>query len=165
MCVLEAEAEQTSEYGASDYFSRVIVAGGGGGAVDDNGTQGFGGGGNGGTSGGYSSQGGGQTSVSRKPQYGVAGGFGEGGYMQVANGSICGGGGGWYGGDAGQPGSGGSGFVLTETSILPAGYKLGNAYILEDAQTIAGNQSFPAPGGGNEKGHSGNGYARITLIE
>lgn len=30
---------------------------------------------------------------------------------------------------------------------------------------IAGDKSFPAPGGGNETGHSGNGYARITLVE
>ena len=34
--------------------------------------------------------------------------------------------------------------------------------ILTDAQTIAGNTSFPAPGGGTETGHAGSGYARIT---
>ena len=30
--------------------------------------------------------------------------------------------------------------------------------------TVAGNTSFIAPGGGNETGHSGNGYARITYL-
>lgn len=79
------------------------------------------------------------------------------------------GGGGWFGGGSGKGGGpgggGGSGYVLTSTSYKPSGYKLGSEYYLSDAQTIAGNQSFTAPGGGNETGHSGNGYARITLIE
>ncbi len=57
-------------------------------------------------------------------------------------------------------GGGSSGNVLTTSS-----YKLGLEYYLSDAQTIARNQSFPAPGGGTETGHSGNGYARITLVE
>lgn len=43
----------------------------------------------------------------------------------------------------------------------------GSGYVggVTNGQTIAGNQSFPAPGGGTETGHSGNGYARITLVE
>lgn len=65
----------------------------------------------------------------------------------------------------GGGGGGGSGYVLTSSSYKPSGYALGSEYYLTNAQTIAGNQSFPAPGGGNETGHSGNGYARITLVE
>ncbi len=30
---------------------------------------------------------------------------------------------------------------------------------------IAGNASMPSTSGGTETGHSGNGYARITLVE
>ena len=60
---------------------------------------------------------------------------------------------------------GGSGYVLTDSSYKPSGYLLGSEYYLSNAQTIAGNQSFPTPGGGTEKGHSGNGYARITVVE
>lgn len=69
-----------------------------------------------------------------------------------------GGGGGYYGGGGGGKngsldryggGGGGSGYIGGVTN----------------GQTIAGNQSFTAPGGGTETGHSGNGYARITLIE
>lgn len=80
---------------------------------------------------------------------------------------MGGGGGGWYGGGSSQwrGGGGGSGYVLTASSHKPTGYLLGSEYYLSNAQTIAGNQSFPAPGGGTETGHSGNGYARITLVE
>lgn len=105
------------------------------------------------------------------------GGFGFGG---EASSSLQlrwpgGGGGGWYGGSGGSinygstmaGGGGGSGFVFTEYTIsdVPTGFLLNGDYYLSEAQTIAGNQSFPAPGGGNETGHSGNGYARITLVE
>ncbi len=89
---------------------------------------------------------------------------------------------GWYGGLAanpkssqygggngsdGQGASGGSGYVYTSStaSSYPSGCLLNSSYYLTNAQTIAGNTSFPAPGGGNETGHSGNGYARITLVE
>jgi len=93
---------------------------------------------------------------------GVIAGFGFGGWGEN---NVCGGGGGWYGGGAGYTAGGGSGYVLTASSYKPAGYRLSSEYYLSNAQTIAGNQSFPAPGGGSETGHSGNGYARITLIE
>ena len=65
---------------------------------------------------------------------------------------VDGGGGGYYGGGHTGTWTGGGG---------------GTGYItgLSNAQTIAGNQPFPAPVGGTETGHSGNGYARITLIE
>lgn len=82
-------------------------------------------------------------------------------------GSSGAGGGGWYGGGAGWPAGGGSGYVYTASSATnyPSGCLLNSSHYLSNAQTIAGNQSFPAPGGGNETGHSGNGYARITLVE
>lgn len=60
---------------------------------------------------------------------------------------------------------GGSGYVLTSSSSKPSGYALGSQYYLTNASTKAGNTSFSAPGGGTETGHSGNGYARITLVE
>ena len=34
-----------------------------------------------------------------------------------------------------------------------------------NALNYSGNQTFPSPSGGNETGHTGNGYARITLVE
>ena len=83
-------------------------------------------------------------------------------------------GGGWYGGGSGADGSqcagsagGGSGYVYTSStaSNYPSGCLLNSAYYLANASTIAGNSSFPSTSGGTETGHSGNGYARITLIE
>ena len=91
-------------------------------------------------------------------------------------------GGGWYGGLAagpkssaysegngndGQGASGGSGYVYTSStaSNYPSGCLLNSSYYLSNAQTIAGNASMPSTSGGTETGHSGNGYARITLVE
>lgn len=88
------------------------------------------------------------------------------------------GGGGWYGGGAGNghggSGSGGSGWVFNESNY--DAWKSGNSsdatkfildksFYLSDAKTIPGNQKFPNPAGtGQEEGHSGNGYAKITPI-
>ena len=36
-------------------------------------------------------------------------------------------------------------------------------YVFTNTQMIAGNATQTKPGGGTETGHSGNGYARITL--
>ncbi|MDR0966007.1 MAG: hypothetical protein LBM75_05840 [Myxococcales bacterium] len=44
-----------------------------------------------------------------------------------------------------------------------AQWLLDSSYYLSEAQIIAGNTAFPAPGGGTETGHTGNGYARISL--
>lgn len=138
-------------------YARIIVAGAGGGS--GNGAGGYGGGS---TGGGQSGASGTQTAGGtgdRSGAFGVGGSFGTARY----NG---GGGGGWYGGGANNNSTGGgSGYVLTASSYKPSGYLLGAEYYLSNAQTIAGNQSFPAPGGGTETGHSGNGYARITLVE
>lgn len=81
------------------------------------------------------------------------------------------GGGGWYGGGRGYGNSaspsdcgGGSGFVNTSAnaSYRPSGY---TGLQLDSGTTTAGNSSFPSTSGGTETGHSGNGYARITVIE
>ena len=82
------------------------------------------------------------------------------------------GGGGWYGGasewidsftDISDNSGGGSGFVNipSNAQYRPSGY---TGLELESGQTIAGNKSFPSPSGGSEIGHSGHGFARITVI-
>ena len=145
-------------YNFENYQSEVLlVAGGGGGA--DVGIGGYGGGLTGGTginitddhgsSGGNPGTGGTQSSGGTGA---VNGSFGKG-----ADGSTSGdgegtGGGGWYGGGTGRLGwstaGGGSGHVGNVTN----------------GQTIAGNQTFPKPGGGTETGHSGSGYCQITWM-
>ena len=151
----------------------VIVAGGGGGA--DSGTGGYGGGTTGGTAVGgryYGNlitslaTGGTQTGPGKnsvhtgeggsKVVYDAPGfGMGGSGYILRTNGvdkdGGGNGGGGWYGGGGSaniEAGGGGSGYVNTS---------------LVSGATIAGNKSFAAPSGGNETGHSGTGYARITV--
>ena len=64
------------------------------------------------------------------------------------------GGGGWFGGkvtnDKNGGAGGGSGYIDTK--------------VLTDARTISGSESIPNPNGETEKGHFGNGFARITYI-
>lgn len=83
------------------------------------------------------------------------------------------GGGGWYGGGTGHSDSstgyvnysgGGSGFVNTAANAgyRPSGY---TGLQMDSGSTTAGNSSHPNTSGGTETGHSGNGYARITVIE
>ncbi len=76
--------------------------------------------------------------------------LGKGGNCQVSDGA--GGGGGYYGGfgATGDRGAGGGSGYVSST--------------FKDGNTIAGNLSFPATGGGTETGHTGNGHARITLL-
>ena len=89
-----------------------------------------------------------------------------------------GGGGGWYGGvkGHGRGGSGGSSFISGHTgcnAINPStGAHLGASttmtvngvnYKFSSTTMTAGNASQIKPGGGTETGHSGSGYARITL--
>lgn len=156
---------------AEDLYSRVIVAGGGGGSNDyENG--GVGGGLTGGTgvvgrSGGVAGTGASQTAGGSGWLNGT---FGQGAGSPDNYGDGGSGGGGWYGGGKGNAyatsGGGGSGYVYTSDTAkdYPDGCKLTETYYLTNAQTIAGNASFPAPGGGNETGHPGNGYARISLV-
>lgn len=154
---------------STSLYARVIVAGGGAGMTRPNyGTAsgGYGGGSSGGTpstSQTYSGRipGSGATQTTGN-QFGIAASGSE--Y------SAGGGGGGWYGGTAGAnttPGGGGSGYVYTSStaSSYPSGCLLNSSYYLSNAATCAGNTSFVSPTGGNETGHSGNGYARITLVE
>ena len=169
-------------------YARVIVAGGGGGAANDEGNRssvngGYGGGISGQTVyltnyayGGTQTAGGNTTGKDTgfpNSESATAGQFGIGGN---GGGGVCGagggGGGGWYGGGGGvgafeSGGGGGSGYVYTSStaSNYPSGCLLNSSYYLTNAQTIAGNQSFPSPtSSSNETGHSGNGYARITPV-
>lgn len=134
------------------------------------------------TSSGYSNQSQQGGGTSGKGQYpgtqtsaGTGGGFGYGASQSSTNYRYCGGGGGggWYGGGTGQSDSstsyvnysgGGSGFVNTSAnaSSRPSGY---TGLQLDSGTTTAGNVSHPSTSGGTETGHSGNGYARITVVE
>lgn len=165
--------------GQDSLYARVIVAGGGGGSAsngDEKLTK-YGGGLTGGcTLTGYA---GSQTSGGTA---GNPGSFGNGGEAYASGSNYRygsgGGGGGWYGGAAIQAYSdtssdrylpangGGSGYVYTSSTATnyPSGCLLNSAYYLTDAQTIAGNTSFPSTSGGTETGHEGNGYARITVL-
>lgn len=109
------------------------------------------------------------------PNYaGTSAGFGYGANLDVTSYRYAGGagGGGWYGGgttynDNGvvyvNYSGGGSGFVNTaaNASYRPSGY---TGLQLDSGETKDGNTSFPSTSGGNETGHAGNGYARITRI-
>lgn len=159
-------------------YSRVIVAGGGGGSSsnDDSATK-YGGGSIGGCA--ITGGGGEQTSGGSASKM-TAGTFAAGASTTTKGNNYKygsgGGGGGWYGGGACSTYSdstnyrsyngGGSGYVYTAgtASNYPSGCLLNSAYYLTDAQTIAGNTSFPSPSGGTETGHSGNGFARITVL-
>lgn len=106
---------------------------------------------------------------------GISGVFGFGANQNYSNYMYCagGGGGGWYGGGTSKADSnisyinycgGGSGFVNipSNAQYRPSGY---TGLELESGQTIAGNTSFPSINGGTEVGHSGDGFARITVLD
>ena len=153
---------------SSSPSSVLIVAGGGGGCEWD-GQGGYGGGKSGGDGSitilGESSalgakgarENSGGTSCANYNGVVVDGSFGQGGSGYSMIGSVKdsggGGGGGWYGGGGTSyagAGGGGSGHV--------------NSSVLTDAVTIAGNESFVAPSGKKETGHSESGYAIITQL-
>ena len=173
-------------------FSRVIVAGGGGGASGDSDCYnhgGFGGGLKGGNSyensimrdKGCGTQSG-SSKLTGNKYNGDPGSFGHGASGKYKSGcnSGGGGGGGWYGGGSGghgnvtncASGGGGSGWTFTESSFNTwqsgdpsnaSKFLLNSSYYLTDALSVPGNENFPRPdGNGNEQGHSGNGYAKIT---
>ena len=151
---------------SSDYATKLLLVAGGGGGASVGATgksyDGYGGSG-GGTSGGKGGNceydgglGGGQSS-------GSGNAFGLGGTSVCSNGGNnggeCpggGGGGGFYGGHKGNYGR----------SVYGSGGGGGSGYIggVSGGATYAGNTSFVAPGGGNETGHAGDGYARITWV-
>ena len=162
-------------------LSRIIVAGGGGSAGYDVSNNAANGGAGGGTTGQdglsnrvYHGTGGKQTTFgtggsSEEPnRYSVQAKFGCG--ASASNSTDVapgGGGGGWYGGGLHcDSAGGGSGYVYTSSTAknYPNGCLLNSTYYLSNAQTIAGNQSFPSPTGSTETGHSGNGYVRITKL-
>lgn len=159
--------------GSDSLYSRVIVAGGGGGSASVNAlTTKYGGGTSGGSpQSGYAAS---STSAGTNGSFGVGGSATTGSHYKYGSG---GGGGGWYGGGAcsnysdstdyrGYNG-GGSGYVYTAStaSNYPSGCLLTDIYYLTDAQTIAGNTSFPSTSGETETGHTGNGYISITIID
>jgi hypothetical protein len=175
---------------ANGLRSRIIVAGGGGGRRGQNSEgTGFVGNDGGGTTAPtfsvnkYSAVINGATQTTGGSYSGgcsgaVAGSFGyanpntqsnvisKGGYNGGSRGSDNfangGAGGGWWGGFTICPaGSGGSGFVYTSSNSqcsAPSNYYLSNA------STYSGNSNFLSPYGGNEIGHRGNGFARITNL-
>lgn len=160
--------------GTDSLYARVIVAGGGGGSASvDAKTTKYGGGTTGGSP--IANYGGTQTFGGSS---GTAGTFGVGASVTTSGNnykySSGGGGGGFYGGAASNSYSdtdtdlrssngGGSGYVYTSStsSSYPSGVLLNSSYYLTDAETIAGNSSFPNTTGGTETGHTGNGYAKI----
>ena len=105
---------------------------------------------------------------------GNGGAFGLGASQSSTNYRYCagGGGGGWYGGGTNKSDSstsyvnysgGGSGFVNTAANAAsrPSGY---TGLQLDSGTTKDGSTSFESTSGGTETGHSGNGYARITVL-
>lgn len=161
-------------------LSRIIVAGGGGSAGYDVRNNAANGGAGGGTTGQdglsnrvYHGTGGKQTTFgtggsSEEPnRYSVQAKFGCGASASNSTDVAPGGGGGWYGGGLHcDSAGGGSGYVYTSAtaSNYPSGCLLNSTYYLSNAQTIAGDQSFPAPSGSTETGHSGNGHVKITKL-
>lgn len=125
-----------------------------------------------------SQQGGGTSGKGQYPgkatSAGSGGAFGLGANQATTIYRYCGGGGGggWYGGGTAYSDSstsyinysgGGSGFVNTaaNASSRPSGY---TGLQLDSGTTKDGSTSFESTSGGTETGHSGNGYARITVI-
>lgn len=105
---------------------------------------------------------------------GNGGAFGLGANQETTNYRYCAGagGGGWYGGGTGHSDTstgyvnysgGGSGFVniSANASYRPSGY---TGLQLDSGTTKDGSTSFESTSGGTETGHSGNGYARITVL-
>lgn len=123
-----------------------------------------------------SQQGGGTSGRGTSPgtQTDGGGSFGAGANQETTNYRYVSGagGGGWYGGGSSHSDTstsqinssgGGSGFVNTAANAgsRPSGY---TGLQLDSGVTKDGAASFPSTGSGNETGHSGNGYARITVL-
>lgn len=159
-------------------LSRFIVAGGGGGGAqgvylvpgDGSGTKTY--------QQSKDPYGGGTTGGGVRAGSQTANGRGGGGFTSIggigAHSSTIGSGGyggGWYTGGKSNDGNissvsdngGGSGFVNTQDANRPQNY---SGLLLESGTTIKGNSSFPnIYGTGNETGHQGNGYAKITVLQ
>ena len=163
--------------GFDSLYARIIVAGGGGASGNGSNGDSIGGSGGGetgedGTGIGTYGTGGTQTAAGEftgSSSDNDPADFGKGG--GGPNGTVgCGGGGGWYGGGFGTrtngAAGGGSGYVYTAATATnyPSGCLLTSALYLANAKTVSGATTFEAPAGGNETGHAGNGYIRITTI-
>ena len=160
---------------SGDYNTQLLlVAGGGGGgtycSTNNNNTPYATGGAGGGTSGlkgSTTNSGGGGTQTAGGTKFSgnatpTDAGFGFGGSTKgLSSGNGSGGGGGFYGGGAAWykgnsyiscAGGGGSGYV--------------NLNLLDSGTTYVGNTSFSNTAGtGNETGHSGNGFVKITSLD
>lgn len=164
--------------------SRIMVAaGGGGGGWSGNGSSDqyyANGGGHGGALSGIAPPGASNSTVGTQTT-GFA--FGTGGLGRFGvppnNNGTGGGGGGYYGGDSGlvfskpnASGSGGSSFIsgfpgvnaIKDDGTPSNQTKHFSGYVFKNMDMKSGNQTFPSPSGTNETGHTGNGYARITLL-
>ena len=117
-------------------------------------------------------------------RHGDPGTFGSGatGKYSQSRDSGGGGGGGCYGGGSGgygysrfcSSGGGGSGWTFTESSLKTfqsgdpssaSKFALSSEYYLSDVMCVGGNEEFPRPdGNGTERGHAGNGNAKITIL-
>lgn len=149
--------------GSTNLNSRIIVAGGGGGGAGTRYglvTGGYGGGTTGGdASGSYGGTGGTQVSgginnstnggnVTTQASLGTGGNSAN--YIADSDLWQGGGGGGYYGGAGGTAGGGGGG---------------GSSYVggLTNGTTLGGNTTQPSTTGATQLGHSGNGFARVTV--
>ena len=148
-------------------YNRVIVSGGGGGSSKAYNTCiGGAGGGESGTTGEKCDY----RCYPGSPGTQTTGSFWSGGNR--TNGDGCGGGGGFFGGDAGRgfetSGSGGSGFIFNSTNYqnaLKANLNLNTRYFLKQGITLNGLSEFPSPKSyQNETGHEGDGCIRITFF-
>lgn len=156
-------------------YSRIIVAGGGSGAVynstDSIGYQGYAGGGI--ESKAYNDS---YKATSSTPGTNGKFGIGADALKKSRKYIAAAGGGGWQGGGrnlAGnnvssvmQESAGGSGYIYTSSSTFsyPEGQRPDTKFYLSNATTLDGTTGFTNPNGDPETGHSGSGYARITLI-
>ena len=172
--------------------NRLIVAGGGGGNAHSTHTTGHAGGLIGSTAvdpnypaytstGGTQTGGGIVTNFSSGYTPGTNGGFGYGGIGGGADGGgSFGGGAGYYGGAGGSrlsngrwPAGGGSSFAsghLGVNAIWIDGTHSDEiyhftGYVFENTSILSGTNTFASPTGVSETGHTGNGYARITLLK
>ena len=172
-------------------FARVAAAGGGGGWGWGNEWYAAGGaaGGTSGSDGVNAGYNGGGASTSNGGSGYNSGGFGYGGtghYSGDSYGIGGGGGGGFFGGGgsnstysyqvtdtgvyysgSGGGGGGGSSYVYMSSSAgqYPAGCLLDASCYLAETDNRGGGASMPAPGGGTETGHAGDGYIIITVLE
>ena len=102
-------------------------------------------------------------------KHGDPGAFGSGGTCKYYQDKDSGGGGG--GGCYCSSGGGGSGWIFTESSFKAfqsgdaSKFVLKSKHFLRDAICVGDNEEFPRQdGNGNERGHFGQGYAKITVL-